>query len=62
MGSATQGRYTMAYEDAHTEGVHRYTWLEDYLDRLTGKDDYRVCQERYYGTPEYYTMAASFAA
>jgi hypothetical protein len=52
----------MAYEDAHTEGVHRYTWLEDYLDRLTGKDDYRVCQERYYGTPEYYTMAASFAA
>ena len=62
MGSVPQGSDTTAYEDAHTEGEHRYTWLEDYLDRLAGKDDYREFQERYYGTPECYTVAASFAA
>ena len=62
MGSAKQGSDTTACEDAHTEGEHHYTWLGDYLDRLAGKDDYREFQERYSGTPEYYTVAASFAA
>jgi hypothetical protein len=58
------GSDTTAYdEDAHdTEGECHYTWLEDYLERLAGKDDYREFRERYYGTPEYYTMVASLAA
>jgi hypothetical protein len=62
MGNAAHRSDTTVYEGAHTEGKRRYAWLEDYLDRLAGKDDYREFQERYYGTPEYYTVAASFAA
>jgi hypothetical protein len=57
------GSDTTAYEDAHdAEGEGNYTWLEDYLERLAGKDAHREFQERYYGTPEYYTMVASLAA
>ena len=62
MGSVAQGNDTTAYEDPHTEGESLYTWLEDYLDRLAGKDDFRAFQEHHYGTPEYYMMVASFAA
>jgi hypothetical protein len=62
MGNAAQVSDNTAYEDPHTEGERRYAWLEDYLVRLAGKDDYREFQERYYGTPEYHTVAASFAA
>jgi hypothetical protein len=65
MGSVAPGSDTRAYdEDAHqAEGErHYYTWLEDYLERLVGKDAHREFQERYYGTPEYYTMVASLAA
>jgi hypothetical protein len=58
-----QGSDTTAYEDAHAEGERHYTtWLEYYLERLGGKDDHREFQERYYGTPEYYSMVASLAA
>ena len=44
------------------EGRHYYSWLEDYLERLEGKEAYREFQERYYGTPEYYALVASLAA
>ena len=44
------------------EGRHCYSWLEDYLQRLEGKEAYREFQERYYGTPEYYALVASLAA
>jgi hypothetical protein len=59
-----QGSDTTAYEDAHdAEGErHYYTWLEDYLDRLGGKDAHIEFRDRYYGTPESYTMVASLAA
>ncbi len=66
MGSiAQQGSETTAYDDYayHAEGErHYYTWLEDCLERLAGKDEHREFQERYYGTPEYYRLVASLAA
>jgi hypothetical protein len=62
MGSVAQGSDTTACEGAHTEEARRYTWLEDYLDRLVGKDDCREFQEHYYGTLGHYAMAGSFAA
>jgi hypothetical protein len=39
-----------------------YTWLEDYLERLEGKEAYREFQDCYYGTPAYYALVASLAA
>ncbi len=62
MGRVAQGSDTTAYEGAHNDGERRYKWLEDYLARLADKDDYREFQERYYGAPEYYTVAGPFAA
>jgi hypothetical protein len=62
MGSVAQGSDKTACEGAHTEEARRYTWLEDYLDRPVGKDDYREFQEHYYGTLGHYAMAGSFAA
>ena len=56
------GSDTTAYEDAPAEGERQYTWLEDYLERFGDKDAHREFQERYYGTPEYYSMVASLAA
>jgi hypothetical protein len=44
------------------EGRRCYSWLEDYLQRLEGKEAYREFQERYYGTPEYYALVPSLAA
>lgn len=44
------------------EGCRRYSWLEDYLERLEGKEAYREFQERYYDTPEYCALVASLAA
>ena len=62
MGSIATGSDTMAYQDAHAKGErHCYTWLEDYFERIAGKDAYREFQERCYGTPEYYTMVALLA-
>lgn len=39
-----------------------YSWLEDYLERLDGKDAYRAFQEDLYNTPEYHALVASLAA
>jgi hypothetical protein len=52
----------IACDNTHTKGEYLYGWLEDCLERLEGKDAYRGFQERYYGTPEYYTLVASLAA
>jgi hypothetical protein len=51
------------YDQAHPEQKCRsYSWLEDYLVRLNGKDAYREFQERCCHDPEYYTLVASLAA
>jgi hypothetical protein len=39
-----------------------YSWLEDYLERLDGKEAYRNFQECSYADPEYYALVASLAA
>jgi hypothetical protein len=44
------------------EECQYYSWLEDYLERLEGKDAYREFQERSYDDPEYYALVASLAA
>jgi hypothetical protein len=44
------------------EGCHYYSWLEDYLERLGGKEAYRDFQERSHDDPEYYALVASLAA
>jgi len=46
---------TAAYDKIHAEEneYRYYTWLEDYLERLEGKEAYREFQDRYYDTPEY---------
>jgi hypothetical protein len=38
-----------------------YSWLENYLKQLEGKEAYIQFQERYYSTPEYYALVASLA-
>jgi hypothetical protein len=38
-----------------------YCWLEDYLQRLEGKEAYREFQEREFNDPEYYVLVASLA-
>ena len=51
------------YDKTHAEeGSHYYSWLEDYLERLEGKEAYREFQERCCEDPEYYTLVASLAA
>ena len=48
---------------AHTEDECRhYSWLEDYLVGLEGKEAFRDFQERCHDTPEYYTLVASLMA
>jgi quinol monooxygenase YgiN len=55
--------YVAAYDKTHAEeGCHYYSWLEDYLERLEGKEAYREVQERCCDDPEYYTLVASLAA
>jgi hypothetical protein len=44
------------------EGRRYYSWLEDYLERLEGKEAYRAFQERCCDDPEYYALVASLAA
>ncbi len=39
-----------------------YSWLEDYLERLEGKEAYRAFQEWSCDDPEYYALVASLAA
>jgi hypothetical protein len=49
---------TYAAEEEHPY----YSWLEDYLERLEGKEAYREFQDSHGGTPEYYALVASLAA
>jgi hypothetical protein len=44
------------------EGCQYYSWLEDYLERLEGKEAYREFQEGHCGDPKYYALVASLAA
>ncbi|HZY56740.1 MAG TPA: hypothetical protein VFE09_02955 [Rubrobacteraceae bacterium] len=44
------------------EKCHYYSWLEDYLERLEGKEAYREFQERHYDSHKYYALIASLAA
>ena len=39
-----------------------YSWLEDYLERLEGKEAYRKFQDHRYEDPDYYALVASLAA
>ncbi len=45
---------------AQEERCCYYSWIEDYLDRLAGKEAYREFQEHH--LPEYYALVASLAA
>jgi hypothetical protein len=52
-----------ACDNTHLEEeCHHYSWLENYLERLEGKEAYREFQERCYDDPEYYALVASLAA
>ena len=52
-----------ACEKAHGEvGCHYYSWLEDYLKRLEGKEAYREFQEPLSSDPNYYALVASLAS
>jgi hypothetical protein len=44
------------------EECQYYSWLEDYLEQLEGKEAYREFQERSYDDPKYYALIASLAA
>lgn len=56
-------RMTKVAVKTHAEEKCRYySWLEDYLERLEGKEAYREFQERRYDDPEYYALVASLAA
>jgi rubrerythrin len=47
----------------HAEDECRhYSWLEDYLEELEGKEVRSDLQERCHDTPEYYTLVASLMA
>jgi hypothetical protein len=48
---------------AYTEEECRhYSWLENYLEGLDGKEAYRDSQEHCHDTPAYYTLVASLMA
>ena len=52
-----------ACEKIHAEEECRcYSWLEDYLKRLKGKEAYREFQEHRYDDPEYCALITSLAA
>ena len=44
------------------EGRHYYSWLEDYLERLEGKEAYREFQEGRCDDSGYYALVVSVAA
>ena len=57
---------TVARDEAHAEEERRYyySWLEDYLERLEGKDAYREFQEHHRNAHDeyYYALMASLMA
>ncbi len=44
------------------EECRYYSWLEDYLERLEGKEAYSKFQDHRYEDPDYYALVASLAA
>ena len=50
--------------DAEEERRYYYSWLEDYLERLEGKDAYREFQEHHRNAHDkyYYALMASLSA
>ncbi|MDQ3966570.1 MAG: hypothetical protein M3246_09015 [Actinomycetota bacterium] len=57
---------TVARDEVHAEEERRYyySWLEDYLERLEGKDAYREFQEHHCNARDeyYYALMASLSA
>ena len=43
----------------HEDGSSYFSWLEGYLEQLTGEETRREFQERHYETPEYYELVAA---
>jgi hypothetical protein len=63
MANKALGGGTVACADeAWAEERQPYAWLEDYLDRLKGKDEYRKFREQHDYAHEYYTLMASLWA
>lgn len=53
----------IARTETHTEvECCYYSWIEDYLERLEGKDEYRKFQEHHDQAHEYYVLVASLLA
>ncbi len=55
----------VVHSEARTEQESLYyTWLEDYLERLEGKDAYREFQEHHHSAHDeyYYALMASLMA
>jgi len=44
------------------ENYQHYSWLEDYLERLEGKEAYRKFQDHRYEDRDYYALVRSLAA
>ena len=57
MTNAVDRRKTHAEDESR-----QYSWLEDYLEELEGKEARSDLQERCHDTPEYYTLVASLMA
>ena len=43
----------------HEDGLSYFSWLEGYLEQLTGEEARREFQERHYETPEYHELVAA---
>ena len=44
------------------DGLIYFSWLEGYLEQLTGEEAHKEFQERHYETPEYYELVAALMA
>ncbi len=52
------GRHDTCGEDE----IRYFSWLEDYLEQLAGKEALGEFQRRHYDTPEYYELVAALMA
>jgi hypothetical protein len=43
----------------HEDGLSYFSWLEGYLEQLTGEEIRKEFQEHHYETPEYYELVAA---
>lgn len=41
------------------DGLSYFSWLESYLEQLTGEEARKEFQERHHETPEYHELAAA---